>query len=166
MDHSRPGPPGQPNLHHPHIYRCVRSALWTVDPEPAFGNPSAMTAESISFPLPAGDDPLLTKKDLADRWQCSVSFIEKRPPADLPPRCCVIPGQARYRLSDILRFEASRIDTAHPQVCGTPPQTRIGPKTLERPTTGFPIRLPITAPAHGPRRGRRPIPAIQDAEPA
>jgi hypothetical protein len=89
-----------------------------------------MTAEGISYLSPAGDDPLLTKKDLTDRWQCSVSFIEKRPPTELPPRCGVIPGQARYRLSDILRFEASRVDIAHPQVCGTPPPTGIGSKGI------------------------------------
>jgi hypothetical protein len=121
-----------------------------------------MTAESTSFPSPAGDDPLLTKKNLADRWQCSVSFIEKRQPAELPPRCWVIPGQARYRLSDILRFEASRVDQSHTVTAAAmdPNWLPFGP--VERLGSGFPIRLPVTVKTERRRSGRRPVPAIRE----
>ncbi len=69
-----------------------------------------MTALPPLVVAPPSDDPLLTRKDLAARWQCSLSGIEKRPANELPPTCSVLPGQRRYRLSDILRFEASRLD--------------------------------------------------------
>lgn len=120
-----------------------------------------MTALPPLLISPPADDPLLTKKDLADRWQCSVSFIEKRQSAELPPRCGVIPGQARYRLSDILRFEASRVDATYTLEAGANPKA----SPLSHPIPGFPIRLPVTGKADRPRPGRRPVPAIQDSKP-
>lgn len=114
-----------------------------------FGHPDGMTALPQLVVAPPPDDPLLTKKDLASRWQCSLPYIEKRPASELPPTCSVLPGQHRYRLSDILRFEASRVDPAHPMAGGFS-------------DAGFPIRLPVTATAERRRSGRRPVPAIRE----
>lgn len=119
--------------------------------------------------LPA-DDPLLTRKDLAARWQCSVSYIEKRPADEMPPRCHVLPGQVRYRLSDVLLFEASRVDRRHPlhlPAGGAQPLNRgSGRRPAALPVLpGFPIRLPVTTGPKPRRGGRPPRPAISDSEP-
>jgi hypothetical protein len=109
------------------------------------------------------DDPLLTRHDLAARWHCSRSYIEKRPAADLPPRCSVLPGQYRYRLSDVLRFEASRVDPRHPM--GPPPAdstTNASQSLGDSIGSGFPVRLKVTAPSARRRTGRKPVPAIPD----
>jgi hypothetical protein len=43
------------------------------------------------IPTTINDDPLLSNRDLARRWQCSPSYLEKKPPNELPPRCSVLP---------------------------------------------------------------------------
>ena len=111
---------------------------------------------------PPPDDPLLTRKDLARRWQCSDSYIEKRPASELPPNCSVLPGQYRYRLSDVLRFEASRVDRAHPLFGRAPDPDGLRGGPVEHPGPGFPIRLKMNAKTERRRSGRRPVPAIRE----
>lgn len=112
---------------------------------------------------------ILTNRDLAARWQCSTSYLEKRDKADLPPRCAVLPGQIRYRLSDVERFEASRVDPNHPLTRShlipadspEPPARRTGrPRAAVVAIPGFPIRLPVTIDPGRRRRGRPPKPAV------
>lgn len=123
-----------------------------------------MTALPPLVVTPPPDDPLLTRKDLASRWQCSLSYIEKRPAAELPPTCSVLPGQHRYRLSDILRFEASRVDQAHPLAGGMMGPGGMPSGRAERSSPGFPIRLPVTGKTASRRSGRRPVPAILEEQ--
>lgn len=118
-------------------------------------------------------DPLLTQKDLAARWRCSLSYLQKCDLADLPPRCNVLPGQIRYRLSDVLLFEASRVDRTHPLyasaniVGATPSQPRPN-RPAKQPASypGFPIRLPEMTNPRPRRGGRKPRPAIIEGESA
>lgn len=118
-------------------------------------------------------DSLLTQKDLAARWRCSLSYIQKCDLAYLPPRCTVLPGQIRYRLSDVLLFEASRVDRTHPLFAlanvsrEASPQPRAGrPARPPASHPGFPIRLPEMANPRPRRGGRKPRPAIIEGESA
>lgn len=118
-------------------------------------------------------DPILTRRDLAARWRCSTSYLEKLDKADLPPRCAILQGQIRYRLSDVERFEASRVDPNHPLTRAhqlsaddpEPPARRTGrPRAAVVAMPGFPIRLPVTLDPGRRRRGRPPKPAVDERD--
>lgn len=93
--------------------------------------------------------------------------------ADRPPRCSVLPGQIRYKLSDVELFEASRVDPNHPLIRShlipadnlEPPARRTGRHhAAVVATPGFPIRLPVTIDPGRRRRGRHPKPAVDEGD--
>lgn len=51
------------------------------------------------------DGGLITKFQLADRWQMSVSGLEKKSAAGLVPGIVKLSGLVRYRLNQIIAFE-------------------------------------------------------------
>jgi len=47
---------------------------------------------------------LLTRRQLGDRWQCSIETLKRREKAGILP-VLKLGRDARYRLSDVLRLE-------------------------------------------------------------
>jgi hypothetical protein len=65
--------------------------------------------------LPGGD-VLLTPADLARRWRTSIDALRKlRERGSGPPFVCMNRRRIRYRLLDIVNFEANRVAYSVPQ---------------------------------------------------
>jgi hypothetical protein len=54
---------------------------------------------------------LLTPRELADRWTCSVGHLANLRSAGLAPTYLKIGTAVRYRLADVLAYEAARVVT-------------------------------------------------------
>jgi hypothetical protein len=120
----------------------------------------SLNTATIHIPAAISDDPLLSNRDLARRWQCSPSYIEKKRPNELPPRCSVLPGRHRYRLSDVLRFEASMVDPNHPLTLGFCSAEPSRAPDINKLQGRLPLRLDVATTSIKRRTGRKPVPAM------
>ena len=54
---------------------------------------------------------LLTPRELADRWACSIGHLANLRSAGLGPTYLKIGTSVRYRLTDVLDYETARVVT-------------------------------------------------------
>lgn len=63
-------------------------------------------------PTPSIDERFLSTHDLADRYQVSVASVHQWLSKGTAPRSMKIGRHRRFRLDDVLSWEASRADSA------------------------------------------------------
>jgi hypothetical protein len=59
----------------------------------------------------AGPSELLTPRELAGRWACSIGHLANLRSAGLGPTYLKIGTSVRYRLTDVLEYETARVVT-------------------------------------------------------
>ncbi|SEN72721.1 hypothetical protein SAMN04488003_12927 [Loktanella fryxellensis] len=55
------------------------------------------------------DGDCLTPRDLADRWKVSIRTLERRRAVPSGPAWITIGGSIRYRMTDVLAWEAAHL---------------------------------------------------------